>query len=421
MTGSPIRLKGLTKHFGRVTALESLDLDVTAGEFVVLVGPSGAGKSTVLRLVAGLDDSTSGRIEIGALDVAQVPARERDVAMVFQDYALYPHMTVAKNIGYALRVRGVPPAERTRRVREAARLVGIEPQLDRRPGTLSGGQRQRVALARAIVRSPSVFLMDEPLSNLDAPLRAYMRAELRALQERLQVTTLYVTHDQTEAMTMSDRLAVLSEGRLQQYGKPQDLYDLPANVFVAGFLGSPGMRFLTGTVTDGTLNIGDAQVDLTGRQGLPSQAAVIVGVRPEDIDITSPDEQGALRGHIRTVEPLGNETILHVSVPIPAPELPELAGITPEALYLGGDQHPRASERGTVLVARSRSRRRFRLDEHVGLHFLPSPHLFSADSHGALASSDQRHGDRDDATSTGQIAPSGKGSVASASDGSAAP
>ena len=237
-------------------AVDKLNLEIADGEFMVLVGPSGSGKSTALRMLAGLEDVTSGEIRIGGRDVRRTHPKDRDIAMVFQNYALYPHMTVAENMGFALKLRGVRKAERAERVLEAARLLDLEHYLERKPRALSGGQRQRVAMGRAIVRHPGTFLMDEPLSNLDAKLRTETRANIRALQRRLGITTIFVTHDQTEAMTLGDRVAVLDHGTLQQVGAPRDLYDHPVNVFVAGFLGSPAMNIRTAKVTETGLRVG---------------------------------------------------------------------------------------------------------------------------------------------------------------------
>src|SRR5438045_5465881 len=244
-----IVLSGVTKEFpGGAVAVSSLDLDVGDGEFLVLGGPSGSGKTTVLRMVGGLEEATAGEIRIGGRDVTGLAPRDRDIAMVFQTYALYPHMTVAQNMGFGLRLRKTPAAEIRRRVEDTAALLGLSDLLDRKPRALSGGQRQRVAMGRAIVREPAAFLMDEPLSNLDAKLRVQMRAEISGLQRDLQVTTLYVTHDQVEAMTMGDRVAVMRKGQLQQVADPQTLYDQPVNLFVAGFIGSPAMNLVHGTV-----------------------------------------------------------------------------------------------------------------------------------------------------------------------------
>ncbi len=268
-------------------AVDKLNLEIGDGEFMVLVGPSGCGKSTSLRMLAGLEEVNAGKIMIGDRDVTDLPPKDRDIAMVFQNYALYPHMTVADNMGFALKMAGVPKAERDTRVLEAAHLLGLETFLARKPKALSGGQRQRVAMGRAIVRQPQVFLMDEPLSNLDAKLRVSTRTQIAALQTRLGVTTVYVTHDQVEAMTMGDRVAVLKDGLLQQVDSPLTLYDQPANLFVAGFIGSPAMNLITGTVTEGGVKVGDYVVpvprDVLAK--VTDEKTLVLGIRPEDFRI----------------------------------------------------------------------------------------------------------------------------------------
>ena len=258
-------------------AVDKLNLTVNDGEFLVLVGPSGCGKSTSLRMLAGLEEIDAGRILIGDRDVTNVAPKDRDIAMVFQSYALYPHMTVAENMGFALKIAGTPKEERERRVLEAAKLLDLEPYLERKPKALSGGQRQRVAMGRAIVREPQVFLMDEPLSNLDAKLRVATRTQIAALQRRLGITTVYVTHDQVEAMTMGDRVAVLKDGLLQQVDTPRNLYENPVNAFVAGFIGSPAMNLLNAPVSGGKAMLGDLAVAVPASAG----ATVTVGIRPE--------------------------------------------------------------------------------------------------------------------------------------------
>ncbi|MFM9014850.1 MAG: ABC transporter ATP-binding protein, partial [Candidatus Nanopelagicus sp.] len=258
-------------------AVDKLDLTVNDGEFLVLVGPSGCGKSTSLRMLAGLEEIDTGSIHIGDKDVTNVAPKDRDIAMVFQSYALYPHMSVAENMGFALKIAGVAKEERDRRVREAAKLLDLEDYLDRKPKALSGGQRQRVAMGRAIVREPQVFLMDEPLSNLDAKLRVATRTQIAALQRRLGITTVYVTHDQVEAMTMGDRVAVLKDGLLQQVDTPRNLYEKPQNVFVAGFIGSPAMNLLTATVSGGKAMLGNLAIAVPSS----SVSSVTVGIRPE--------------------------------------------------------------------------------------------------------------------------------------------
>ncbi|WP_022882534.1 ABC transporter ATP-binding protein [Gryllotalpicola ginsengisoli] len=292
-----------------IAAVDSLNLDVADGEFLVLVGPSGSGKSTALRMLAGLEEVNSGNIFIGERNVTDVPPKDRDIAMVFQNYALYPHMTVAENMGFALRIAGVPKEERNQRVREAAKMLDLEPYLDRKPKALSGGQRQRVAMGRAIVRSPQVFLMDEPLSNLDAKLRVQTRTQIASLTRRLGVTTVYVTHDQTEALTMGDRIAVLKDGVLQQVGTPRELYADPKNVFVAGFIGSPAMNLFTADVTEGGVKFGTAVIPVE-RDTLGSATQVTIGVRPEDV-VVSLTESTGLKVEVDLVEELGADGYLY--------------------------------------------------------------------------------------------------------------
>ncbi len=296
---------------GTRAAVDQLSLDVADGEFLVLVGPSGCGKSTSLRMLAGLEEVNEGRILIGDRDVTDVPPKDRDIAMVFQNYALYPHMTVAENMGFALKIAGVNKDERAARVLEAAKLLDLEDYLGRKPKALSGGQRQRVAMGRAIVRQPQVFLMDEPLSNLDAKLRVQTRTQIASLQRRLGVTTVYVTHDQTEALTMGDRIAVLKDGILQQVGTPRDLYEAPQNVFVAGFIGSPAMNLFSAEVTDAGIKFGAAIVDIE-RSALAaaSGTTVTVGVRPEDIVVSTTADSG-LEVDVDLVEELGADGYLY--------------------------------------------------------------------------------------------------------------
>jgi multiple sugar transport system ATP-binding protein len=299
-------------------AVHNLDLTVTDKEFLVLVGPSGCGKSTTLRMLAGLEPVDAGRIFIGERDVSDVPPRDRDIAMVFQTYALYPHMTVAENIGFHLKIKKVPKPERARMVLEAARLLDLEDYLTRKPAKLSGGQRQRVAMGRAIVREPQVFLMDEPLSNLDAKLRVQTRTQIAALQRRLEVTTVYVTHDQVEAMTMGDRVAVLKDGLLQQCATPRELFTRPANAFVAGFIGSPAMNLLPARIEGDTARSGSLAVPLTPAQrAATTDAFVTIGVRPEVIDLVSdatPEDGRTLSATVDVVEELGSEAFLYCSV-----------------------------------------------------------------------------------------------------------
>ena len=291
-------------------AVDAIDLEVADGEFLVLVGPSGCGKSTTLRMLAGLEEVNSGDIFIGDRNVTDVPPKDRDIAMVFQNYALYPHMTVADNMGFALKIAGNPKAEIRKRVEDAAAILDLTEYLDRKPKALSGGQRQRVAMGRAIVRSPQVFLMDEPLSNLDAKLRVSTRTQIASLQRRLGVTTVYVTHDQTEAMTMGDRVAVLDRGVLQQIDSPRRMYDHPNNVFVAGFIGSPAMNLLEEKLTDQGVQFGDAVLPVD-RATLSDtdQSTVTVGVRPEDLELVGTDE--GIPVEVDVVEELGADAFIY--------------------------------------------------------------------------------------------------------------
>ncbi|MGH3132907.1 MAG: ABC transporter ATP-binding protein [Gaiellaceae bacterium] len=310
-------------------AVSGMDLGISDGEFMVLVGPSGCGKTTALRMVAGLEEISEGVLKIGNRVVNRVPARDRDIAMVFQSYALYPHLTVFENIAFGLRLRKTPKEEVDRRVREAAHILGLEPFLDRKPRALSGGQRQRVAMGRAIVREPQAYLMDEPLSNLDAKLRVHMRAEIASLQTELGVTTIYVTHDQVEAMTMGDRVAVMRKGELQQVAPPQELYERPVNLFVGGFIGSPAMNLVESTIERrngrlfavvGEHAVALADAMLAARPALESYVdrKVVLGIRPENLEDASlaseiPDDQ-RLRGVLVLREPLGSEIVAHFVV-----------------------------------------------------------------------------------------------------------
>ncbi|OGR01184.1 MAG: hypothetical protein A2284_08235 [Deltaproteobacteria bacterium RIFOXYA12_FULL_61_11] len=306
-------LEAIGKHFGEVEVLRDLSLDISDGEFHILVGPSGCGKSTILRLIAGLEELDSGRIVIGDRDVSTVPPKDRDIAMVFQNYALYPHMSVADNLAFALKLRKVPRAERERRVHDVAEILGIEDLLDRKPKALSGGQRQRVAMGRAIIREPAVFLFDEPLSNLDAKLRVQMRAEIGRLHLRLCTTTVYVTHDQVEAMTLGQRITVLDRGRIQQTGTPLELYERPANRFVAGFIGQ--MNFLPARIEEQSLCLGNVRLPLdpatVTQRG--SGREVLVGIRPEHLELVP---ESGLPGTVELIEALGAETFLHLSTPL---------------------------------------------------------------------------------------------------------
>jgi multiple sugar transport system ATP-binding protein len=290
-------------------AVEDLSLEVGDGELMVFVGPSGCGKTTSLRTLAGLEPVSAGTIRIGERDVTEVPPKQRDIAMVFQSYALYPHLSVLDNIAFPLRIAGVSRSERRAKAAETAKLLGLEDMVDRKPGRLSGGQRQRVAMGRALVREPAVFLMDEPLSNLDAQLRVSTRAQISELQDRLGITTVYVTHDQVEAMTMGDRVAVLRDGHLQQVDTPRVLYDRPVNAFVAGFIGSPAMNMLPGTLEDGELRIGSMSTTVRGAQG--HRGRVVAGVRPESLTLAGDGE--GISGRVTLVEELGSDSYVHVA------------------------------------------------------------------------------------------------------------
>jgi len=304
-------------------AVDKIKLDIQDGEFLVLVGPSGCGKSTALRMLAGLEEIDEGRVLIGERDVTNVPPKDRDIAMVFQNYALYPHMSVAENMGFALKIAGRPKDEIRSRVADAAKLLDLEQYLERKPKALSGGQRQRVAMGRAIVREPQVFLMDEPLSNLDAKLRVSTRTQIASLQRRLGITTVYVTHDQVEAMTMGDRVAVLKDGLLQQVDTPLNLYDTPSNVFVAGFMGSPAMNLGTFDVADGYAALGRAQIpvprvtlDAVKTEG---STQVTMGFRPDALELAGDGEQGAIPVLTNLVEELGSDAFLYSDLADPLP------------------------------------------------------------------------------------------------------
>ena len=319
-------------------AVDALDLSIADGEFLVLVGPSGCGKSTSLRMLAGLEEVDGGRILIGDHDVTNVAPKDRDIAMVFQNYALYPHMTVAENMGFALKIAGVHKEERAARVLEAARLLDLEEYLGRTPKALSGGQRQRVAMGRAIVRQPQVFLMDEPLSNLDAKLRVQTRTQIATLQRRLGVTTVYVTHDQTEALTMGDRIAVLKDGILQQVGTPRDLYEKPNNVFVAGFIGSPAMNLFSADVAEGGVRFGTAVVGVEADVlGKAHGSQVTIGIRPEDIIVNPEDGQG-ITVDVDLVEELGADGYLYGHTDINGKRTDLVARVD-------GRRHPNAGEK----------------------------------------------------------------------------
>jgi multiple sugar transport system ATP-binding protein len=309
-----VRLEHVAKRYGAVSVIEGLDLDVRDREFMVLVGPSGCGKSTALRMIAGLEEVSDGKVYIGDRVVNDLQPKDRDVAMVFQSYALYPHMSVRENIAFGLRIRKTPKAELERKVADAAKTLGIDHLLDRKPKQLSGGQRQRVAVARAIVRDPSVFLFDEPLSNLDAKLRVQMRAEITKLQQRLQTTCVYVTHDQIEAMTMGHRMAVMKEGKIQQLGTPLEVYERPATLFVAQFIGTPPMNFFAATVHDGRLDAAHFTLPLPEGHQVVDGQQVMVGIRPEHLLQSEKQGRGAtarIPVVVDLVEPIGHQAIVH--------------------------------------------------------------------------------------------------------------
>jgi multiple sugar transport system ATP-binding protein len=309
-----VELRGVRKSFGSVPVLHGVDLAIADGEFLVLLGPSGCGKSTLLRLVAGLEDADDGDIRIGGRVVDDLEPRERGIAMVFQSYALYPHMTVAENIGFALRMAGTEAGEARSRVERAAEILGLTPLLGRLPRQLSGGQRQRVAMGRALVRDTQVFLFDEPLSNLDAKLRVQMRVEIRALHRRMGVTSIYVTHDQIEAMTLADRVVVMREGRVEQVGTPLEIYDDPANVFVAEFMGAPAMNLLPARIEGGQAVLRDGTalaLPEALRRDADEGRAILYGIRPQDL---VPSDAGGLSCAVDVVEPTGSETLIHASL-----------------------------------------------------------------------------------------------------------
>ncbi|WP_458789802.1 ABC transporter ATP-binding protein [Yoonia sp. MH D7] len=333
-----LALRNLTKSYGKTQVLHGISLDVADGEFVVLVGPSGCGKSTTLRMIAGLEECTSGIIEIGGREVNNLEPKERDIAMVFQNYAIYPHMSVKKNIAFGLRSSKMPKLDKEKRIQEVAGILDMVDLLDRKPNQLSGGQRQRVAIGRAMVRNPAVFLFDEPLSNLDAQLRTQMRLEIKKLHQRVGNTIVFVTHDQVEAMTMADRIVIMKDGYIQQVGTPAEVFHKPANTFVARFIGAPSMNLLEGQV-------GDATVTLTAGQtvrNLPAQAVdkqrVLLGVRPDDLYPNS--DNPIISGTVILREPLGSETLIYVDTPS-GEIIAKADGRTPpevgETVHLGAD------------------------------------------------------------------------------------
>jgi multiple sugar transport system ATP-binding protein len=384
----------VSKVFGDGTrAVSELSLDIEDGEFMVLVGPSGCGKTTALRMLAGLEDVTEGEIRIGGQVVNELEARRRDVAMVFQNYALYPHMSVFDNIAFGLRMRKVAKSERRKRVEEAAKVLGIAELLQRKPKQLSGGQRQRVAMGRAIVRSPQVFLMDEPLSNLDAKLRVQMRAEVSRIQRELRATTMYVTHDQIEAMTMGERVAVLRRGVLQQVDRPQRLYEAPVNLFVASFIGSPAMNLLQARIEpsngDLRLELGTARVPLADRPALAAYAGreIGVGVRPEHLrEAEDAPLERRLRGIVQATELLGSELLCHLEVgvsPLVTDEILELAADVDQAA--ADELKQEAEQRKATVVCRFEAGHEVRLGENAECALDPARlHFFDPETGQAI-------------------------------------
>jgi multiple sugar transport system ATP-binding protein len=391
-----IALRNITKVFaGDVVAIDDVSLDIPDGEFIALVGPSGCGKSTLLRTIAGLEEVTAGEIQIGGRDVTDLAPRHRDIAMVFQSYALYPHMSVRQNLGYGLRVRRMPKAEIRARVDEIAALLGLTDLLERKPAQLSGGQRQRVAMGRAIVRQPQAFLMDEPLSNLDAKLRVGMRASLAQLHQQLGVTTVYVTHDQVEAMTLGQRVAVMRDGLILQVDTPQVLYERPRDLFVAGFIGSPAMNLVEATIADGDVRLGQLTVKLDPSRrpkGLES-GPVILGIRPETFEDASfaPAELPTIEVEVVVLEELGSDA--HVFFRVHATRI--------AAETLGEDEDSTAdlvTDRGSLLNARVDARTTARVGSPVRLAVDPSRfHFFDAVSGASLLGA--ASGDRESAAS----------------------
>ena len=348
-------------------SVADLNMEIKDGEFLVLVGPSGCGKSTTLRMLAGLEEVNQGSIMIGDTDVTNMQPKDRDIAMVFQNYALYPHMTVADNMGFALKIAGTPKAEIRKRVEEAAKILDLTEYLDRKPKALSGGQRQRVAMGRAIVRKPKVFLMDEPLSNLDAKLRVQTRTQIAALQRQLGVTTLYVTHDQTEALTMGDRIAVIKLGVLQQVGAPTELYDRPANVFVAGFIGSPSMNINTYPVVDGKAKIGDDTITLptevVDKLTAEDGGKIVLGFRPEDASLASDADPDAFKLDVLNVEDLGSDGYIYGNI------------VTGDS---DSSQDTMMSDQNKMTTVRVNPRQLPKVGDTVRIHIDPTKmHLFS--------------------------------------------
>ena len=399
-----VTFEGVTKTYpDGTTAVNGLDLEIRDGEFMVLVGPSGCGKTTALRMVAGLEEISRGVLKIGDRTVNHVPSRDRDIAMVFQSYALYPHLSVYENIAFGLKIKKIPKEEIERRVNDAARILGLESFLKRKPRALSGGQRQRVAMGRAIVREPAAFLMDEPLSNLDAKLRVQMRAEIAGLQHSLGVTTIYVTHDQVEAMTMADRVAVLRGGVLQQFDTPQRVYANPVNLFVAIFIGSPAMNVVEGELSRGdagvVCRIGSHSIALPDRllAAEPALARAIgrtvaVGIRPEAISVATGDDKDALHGTVVVSEELGSEVVAHIEIEAtPVSDEAIVEGLTDD---VAAGMAPRASSGGagkTVIVARLDAESHVPRGTSLSLRFdTKKLHFFDRDDGSTLRSSPGR-------------------------------
>jgi multiple sugar transport system ATP-binding protein len=376
-----ISIENVSKRYGDgALAVNDVSLDVADGEFVVLVGPSGCGKSTLLRMIAGLEEISDGRIVVNGKVVNDLPAKDRDIAMVFQTYALFPHMTVERNLSFGLRLRGTPRAETERRVREAAALLRLEPLMKRRPGQLSGGQRQRVAIGRALVREPAAFLMDEPLSNLDAKLRVHMRTEFARLRERLRTTTVYVTHDQVEAMTLGDRVCVMRDGLVQQVDTPEQLFTRPRNIFVAGFIGSPEMNFAAGRVEGGELRLGSFRFPLPASAAPPAGEGrpVVVGLRPSDIREMPGRETVEMQVQVELVERLGSEILAVFPV--------DAAGVSADSVAAGDGAAMMAGREGrTSFTARLDAGTPAAAGRPISLYVNPAAiHLFDPETGMAL-------------------------------------
>jgi multiple sugar transport system ATP-binding protein len=424
-----IALEHITKRYGDgYEAVKDMNLEVADGEFMILVGPSGCGKSTALRMVAGLEDISSGELKIGNEVVNDKAPKDRDIAMVFQNYALYPHMTVRENMGFALKLAKTPQEEIDKKVSDAAKILDLEAHLDRKPANLSGGQRQRVAMGRAIVRNPSAFLMDEPLSNLDAKLRVQMRTEISRIQSRLETTTIYVTHDQTEALTLGDRIAVMRAGLLQQVGPPSELYGRPKNLFVAGFIGSPSMNFLPGEIDGDTLKlpIGDVNISQSLRGRLESgpggaRRGVIVGLRPEDFEdakLIGEKSRGiTFRTKIDVLESMGSEYYAYFVLEAEKVSSRELEELASDA---GGIDLP--SQEGNQVVARLEAASQVRQGEETELWFNTEHlHLFDPESGQSLLGDEDRGATSPAGSAGGVPSPQQSGAASSAHEGGKLP